>query len=81
MQTIDRRQAFKTPASVFLHPLRVVEDGTLSHDEKVVVLRNWKHALERIDARRARSDGFERLEIEARLAAVNDALNAMRTKH
>jgi hypothetical protein len=79
MQTINRKQAFKAPASVFLHPLRVVQDGTLTHDEKVVVLRNWKHSLEQNDARRGRSD--ERLEIEARLAAVNDALNAMRTKH
>jgi hypothetical protein len=79
MQTINRKQAFKAPASVFLHPLRVVQDGTLTHDEKVVVLRNWKHSLEQNDARRVRSD--ERLEIEARLAAVNDALNAMRTKH
>jgi hypothetical protein len=81
MQTINRKQAFNAPASVFLHPLRVVQDGTLTHDEKVVVLRNWKHSLERIDARHGRGDGFERLEVEARLAAVNDALNALTTQH
>ena len=83
MQTINRKQAFKAPAAVFLHPLRVVDDATLTHDEKVVVLRNWKHSLERIDARlpRSQGDGSERLEIEARLAAVNDALNSLRTRH
>ena len=81
MQTINRKQAFKTPASVFLHPLRVVEDSTLTHDEKVVVLRNWKHSLERINARHGRAEGLERLEVEARLASVNDALNALRVKH
>ena len=82
MQSINRKHAFVAPAAVFQHPLRVVSSADLSHDEKVVVLRTWKHALERLQRRHSsRSDGFDRLEVEARLAAVNDALSSLHTRH
>lgn len=83
MQSINRKHAFLAPADVFQHPLKVVSDAELSHDEKVVVLRNWKHALERLQQRRetTRSNGLERLELESRLAAVNDALSSLHTHH
>jgi len=42
METIDRKLVFDTPAAVFVHPIRVVQSAQLSHDDKVVVLRNWK---------------------------------------
>ena len=83
MQTINRKHAFIAPATVFQHPLKVVSDMDLSHDEKVVVLRNWKHSLERLSQRREtnRANGLERLEVEARLAAVNEALSTLLTRH
>ena len=48
METIDRKLAFDTPATVFVHPMRVVQSSQLSHDDKVVVLRNWKCNLEKL---------------------------------
>jgi hypothetical protein len=47
METIDRKLVFDTPAAVFVHPIRVVQSAQLSHDDKVVVLRNWKRNLEK----------------------------------
>ena len=82
MQTINRKHAFDAPAAVFQHPLRVVSNADLSHDEKIVVLRNWKHALEQLQQDDTPpSDGFDRLEVESRLAAVNDALSSLHTRH
>ena len=82
MQTINRKHAFDAPAAVFQHPLRVVSNADLSHDEKIVVLRNWKHALEHLQQDDTTpSDGFDRLDVESRLAAVNDALSSLHTRH
>jgi hypothetical protein len=82
MQSINRKHAFDAPAAVFQHPLRVVSNADLSHDEKIVVLRNWKHELEQLqESNSTRSDGFDRLEVESRLAAVTDALSSLHTRH
>ena len=82
MESINRKQAFVAPAAVFQHPLRVVSNGDLSHDEKLVVLRNWKQALEQQQqSDSSQSSDFDRLEMESRLAAVNDALNSLHKPH
>jgi hypothetical protein len=83
MESIDRKHAFGAPAAVFAHPFQVIQTNDLSHDEKLVVLRNWKRTLEQVRQRceRTRAGADERLEVETRLAAVTDALNSMHTTH
>ena len=80
--TIDRKLVFDAPATFFVHPQRVVETSMLSHDDKIVVLRNWKRHLEML--REQHTDGragAQGLEVDSRLAAVSDALNALHSKH
>jgi hypothetical protein len=78
METIDRKLVFDSPAAVFVHPMRVVQSSQLSHDDKVVVLRNWKRNLEKL-----RDDDAEmpQLDVDSRLAAVTEALGELHRKH
>ena len=80
METIDRKLVFDTPATVFVHPLRVVQSSQLSHDDKVVVLRNWKRNLEKL-----RDDpddeATQQPEVDSRLAAVAEALDELHRMH
>jgi hypothetical protein len=77
IENIDRKVAFDTPAAVFGHPMRVVQTSQLSHDDKVVVLRNWKRNLEKL---REESAAPER-DLDLRLAAVAEALGQLHRTH
>jgi hypothetical protein len=77
MEAIDRKVAFDSPAAVFVHPMRVLQTSQLSHDDKIVVLRNWKANLEKL-----RDDvDLPGQELDARLAAVTDALGELHRTH
>ena len=77
METIDRKLVFDTPAAVFVHPMRVLQSAQLSHDDKVVVLRNWKRNLEKLleDAEQPQID------VDSRLVAVTQALGELHRTH
>ena len=80
--TIDRKLVFDAPATFFVHPHRVVESSMLSHDDKIVVLRNWKRPLETLrDQHSEGRAGAQSQEVDSRLAAVSDALNALHGIH
>lgn len=79
MGSIDHKRVFSAPDSVFGHPQRVLFTSGLSHDDKVAVLRRWKHMLETLRAESAgKSGGTSGSDVSARLAAVRDALNVLR---
>ena len=48
MHVLNRKQAFTSPDTVFPSPRAVVSSTGLTADEKVVVLRNWKAGLKRL---------------------------------
>jgi hypothetical protein len=81
-ETIDRKLVFDAPATFFVHPHRVIETAMLSHDDKIVVLRNWKRHLETLRDQHTddRADA-QRLQLDSRLAAVSDALNELHRMH
>jgi hypothetical protein len=81
METIDRKLVFDTPAAVFVHPMRVVQSAQLSHDDKVVVLRNWKRNLEKLRELSDDDSVTPSLEVDSRLAAVTDALDELHRMH
>jgi hypothetical protein len=81
METIDRKLVFDTPAAVFVHPMRVVQSAQLSHDDKVVVLRNWKRNLEKLRELSDDDTATPSLEVDSRLAAVTDALDELHRMH
>ena len=82
METNDRKLAFEAPATFFVHPQRVVETSMLSHDDKVLVLRNWKRYLEKLRDEDTDADSdTQRLEVDSRLAAVSDALGELNRMH
>jgi uncharacterized protein (DUF934 family) len=81
METIDRKLVFDTPAAVFVHPMRVVQSAQLSHDDKVVVLRNWKRNLEKLRELSDDDTIAPSLEVDSRLAAVTDALDELHRMH
>ena len=81
METIDRKLVFDTPAAVFVHPMRVVQSSELSHDDKVIVLRNWKRSLEKLLEETADGAGAPQVEVESRIAAVTDALGELNSMH
>ena len=81
METIDRKLVFDTPAAVFVHPMRVVQSSQLSHDDKVVVLRNWKRNLEKLRDLLRRRGAAPQPDVDSRLAAVADALDELNRMH
>jgi len=81
METIDRKLVFDTPAAVFVHPIRVVQSAQLSHDDKVVVLRNWKRNLEKLRDLAAEEGTAPQPDVDSRLAAVADALDELHRVH
>lgn len=76
MTTIDRKQAFTVPQSVFKYPEAVVHCRELSHDEKVTVLRNWKQELVQLQKAGEENMLDERgpSDVGSRLAAVTQAM-------
>ena len=81
MDTIDRKLVFDTPATVFVHPMRVIQSSQLSHDDKVVVLRNWKRNLEKLRDLPDDETAGPQAEVDSRLAAVADALDELNRMH
>ena len=81
METIDRKLVFDTPATVFVHPMRVVQSSQLSHDDKVVVLRNWKRTLEKLRDLPDDETAAPQPDVDSRLAAVADALDELKRMH
>ena len=81
METIDRKLVFDTPATVFVHPMRVVQSAQLSHDDKVVVLRNWKRNLEKLRDLPDDESAAPQSDVDSRLAAVADALDELNRMH
>jgi hypothetical protein len=82
METNDLKLAFDAPATFFVHPHRVVESAMLSHDDKILVLRNWKRDLEKLRDESTDTDsGAQLLEVDSRLAAVSDALGELSRMH
>jgi hypothetical protein len=48
MHVLNRKQAFTSPEAVFPYPGAVVHSSGLTDNEKVVVLRNWRKGLIRL---------------------------------
>jgi hypothetical protein len=77
MNMVELKLAFSYPDVVFGHPRRVVTTTALSGDDKIALLRKWKHTLERswdTDAAGAARDAAGS-EVSARLAAIQRALD------
>lgn len=79
MHVDNRKQAFTSPETVFPYPRAVVESTGLTEDEKIAVLRNWKHALIRLQ-RAAGRDMTRRHGpacVDPRLQDVQEAITEM----
>lgn len=86
MEIVDRKTAFSAPDAVFGHPQRVLVSTSLSHDEKVALLRKWKSTLEKVRRPNATPVydlaagpiAADKLAAVGKLAAVKKALMELR---
>lgn len=86
MEIVDRKTAFSAPEAVFGYPQRVVVTTTLSHDEKIALLRKWKSTLEKLRKSNATPTfhqaagpvDADKLMTLRKLAAIKDALMELR---
>ena len=77
---INRKRVFSSPESQFRHPQLVVQDPSLSYDDKLVVLRNWKQELIQLQKASEENmlDESGVNDVSSRLAAVTQAMSELK---
>jgi hypothetical protein len=81
MTSIDRKQAFNAPESVFRHPRLVVRSPELTYDDKIAVLRHWKQGLiqlQKVGEENLHSSTGSNDDVSTQLAAVSQAMSELR---